>query len=358
MPTGNPRSILIIKLSAIGDVVHTLPLLEVLRKNFPDARIDWLVEEEAAQIIEGHEGLDRMLVSGRKSWQKRLLRKDRRSEALREILQFLRGLRSLEYDLVIDMQGLFKSGLLTGLSRGRRKIGFTWAREGSTLFLTALPYFVDQYRQHAIERYLKTADILGCRVGTWQGRIPVRKSDEDRVLSLLQKNHLAVKDFVAVNPMARWRTKLWEPWKFARLAERVREDLGLDVVFTGGAADRPAIEEIRGKMRVETLNLAGLTGLKELAFLYTLCRVLITTDTGPMHIAAAMNCPVVALFGPTAPWRTGPYGDGHRVIREGMDCSPCFKKKCSHVSCMKGIKVDRVFDAVRERASRGPGILG
>jgi heptosyltransferase-1 len=357
MPTSNPRSILIVKLSAIGDVVHTLPLLEVLRKNFPDARIDWLVEEEAAQVIEGHEGMDRMLVSGRKSWQKRLMRKGRRSEAIREILEFLGNLRSVEYDLVIDMQGLFKSGLLTGLSRGRKKIGFTWAREGSTLFLTARPYFVDQYHQHAIERYLKTADILGCRIDTWQGRIPVRKSDEDRVVNLLRKNRLEEKAFVAMNPMARWRTKLWEPRKFARLAERVREDLGLEVVFTGSAADRSAIEEIRSRMRAETINLAGLTGLKELAFLYTRCKVLITTDTGPMHIAAAMNCPVVALFGPTAPWRTGPYGGGHRVIREELECSPCFKKKCSHLSCMKGITVERVFDAVREQASRGPGVL-
>jgi heptosyltransferase-1 len=351
MPTSNPGSILIVKLSAIGDVVHTLPLLEVLRKNFPDARIDWLVEEEAAPVIDGHEGVDRVLVSGRKSWQKRLLRKRGRSEAFREIVEFLRELRSVEYDLVIDMQGLFKSGLLTGISRGREKIGFTWAREGSTLFLTAPPCYVDQYRQHAIERYLKTADILGCRIDAWQGRIPVRKSDEDRVMGILAKNRLGHKDFVAMNPMAKWETKLWEPRKFARLAERVREDLGLDIVFTGSAADRSAVEEIRSHTRAETINLAGLTGLKELAFLYTRCKVLITTDTGPMHIAAAMNCPVVALFGPTAPWRTGPYGDGHRVIREELECSPCFKKKCSHLSCMKGITVEKVFDAVREQAS-------
>ena len=102
------------------------------------------------------------------------------------------------------------------------------------------------------------------------------------------------------------------------------------------------------RMTGSPINLAGKTSLKELACLYSECRLLITTDTGPMHMAAAMGCPVVALFGPTAPWRTGPYGRGHRVIREDMDCSPCFRKRCSHIRCMKGITVEKVFETVKE----------
>jgi 3-deoxy-D-manno-octulosonic-acid transferase/heptosyltransferase-1 len=100
-------------------------------------------------------------------------------------------------------------------------------------------------------------------------------------------------------------------------------------------------------MKKEPGNLAGRTSLKELAYLFTRSNVLVTTDTGPMHIAAAMGCPVVALFGPTAPWRTGPYGKGHRVIRAEMDCSPCFKKKCDHMTCMKEITVEEVFEATK-----------
>jgi heptosyltransferase I len=352
---GDPRSILIVKLSAIGDVVHTLPLLEALRKNFPGATIDWLVEEEAGRILEGHEAIDRVIVSRRKSWQRELLRSGRRTDPMREILRFLKELRSREYDLVIDMQGLLKSGILTGLSRGRRKIGFTWAREGSTLFLSEAPYPVDQHRQHAVERYLKAAEILGCAVGSWQGRIPVRESDRKQVEALLREHGLTGKTLAAVNPMARWETKLWDEERFALLAQRLRGELGLSVVFTGSAGDRPVIERILGRMTGKAFNLAGQVGLKALAHLYSLCSVVVSTDTGPMHIAAAMNCPVVALFGPTAPWRTGPYGQGHRVIREEMECSPCFRKRCSHRSCMKGITVEKVFRAVEAAVNQVPG---
>jgi heptosyltransferase I len=343
-------AILIVKLSAIGDVVHTLPLLEVLRANFPDARIDWVIEEEASHILEGHGALDRIIVSRRKLWQRSILRKRSRSETIREVLGFVRELRSETYDLVIDMQGLLKSGFLTGLSRGRRKIGFTWAREGSTLFLSEKPYFEDQCHQHAIKRYLKAAKILGCEVSSWQGRVPVRETDEERVDELLSREGLNGNRCAAINPMARWETKLWEPRKFALLADRIQDELGMAVLFTGCREDAAAIEEIRAQMKTGgSHNLAGLVGLRELASLYTRCSVLITTDTGPMHIAAAMDCPVVALFGPTAPWRTGPYGTGHKVVRRGLACSPCFKKKCDHRSCMKGITVDSVLQGVREQ---------
>ncbi|MBW1717559.1 MAG: glycosyltransferase family 9 protein, partial [Deltaproteobacteria bacterium] len=107
------------------------------------------------------------------------------------------------------------------------------------------------------------------------------------------------------------------------------------------------IEDISKMMKEKPRNLAGQTGLKELAYLYTRCKALVTTDTGPMHIAVAMGCPVVALFGPTAPWRTGPYGPGHSVIRAETDCSPCFKKKCDHMTCMKEITVEDVFEATK-----------
>jgi 3-deoxy-D-manno-octulosonic-acid transferase/heptosyltransferase-1 len=347
------RSILIVKLSAIGDVVHTLPLLEVLRENLPNARIDWLVEEEASEIIKGHAALNRVIVSRRKMWQKNFVGSGRTSTTLKEIVHFLRELRSEKYDTVIDIHGLLKSGLLTGLARGRRKIGFTWAREGSTLFLSEPPYFEDQYRQHAIERYLKTANILGCDVTSWKGRIPVGDSQGKTVNRLFRASGLNGNRIAAMNPMARWDTKLWEPERFARLADRIQEELGMSVLFTGSKEDRPIIQEIcSGMKNGGAVNLAGRIGLKELASLYTRCDLLITTDTGPMHIAAAMDCPVIALFGPTAPWRTGPYGNGHKVIREDLGCSPCFKKTCSHKTCMKGITVGRVFHAVLKQLDR------
>jgi heptosyltransferase-1 len=342
-----PESILIVKLSAIGDVVHTLPLLEVLRKNFPKARIDWVVEEEAGQIILGHPMIDHVLVSHRKTWQKSVRKPKERATALREMIAFIRKLRAYKYDLVIDLHGLFKSGILTGLSRAKRKIGFTGGREGSSLFLTERPYCVN-YDQHALDRYLKTIDHLGYSKFSWKGEIPVRQYDKDTIESFIIDNDLQNEKIVAFNPMARWKTKLWQPERFSILADRVQSRLNGKVVFTGSRQDRVVIDEIVRGMKTTPLDLAGRTNLKALAYFYSQCYLLITTDTGPMHMAAAMGCPVVALFGPTAPWRTGPYGTGHRVIREELVCSPCFKKRCDHLSCMMDITVDRVFETVKE----------
>lgn len=344
----SPKSILIIKLSAIGDVVHALPLLEVLRKNFPEARLDWVVEEESSQIIDEHEEIDNVIISRRKSWQKRLLKGREGAAALGEIKQFLKTLRSHEYDLVIDLQGLFKSAILTGLSKGKRKIGGNWGREGSQLFLTERPFLAD-VEEHAVDRYLKAAEYLEGEKNSWNGRVPIRKSDMRSIDRLLHYKGIEDEILVAINPMAKWKTKLWESKKFAILADRLQKELACKIIFTGSRQDRAEMDEIIESMDEQAVNLAGQTGLKELAYLYSKCQLLITTDTGPMHIAAAMGCPVVALFGPTAPWRTGPYGRGHKVVRDDIECSPCFKKRCNHVSCMKNITVDKVFETVKEK---------
>jgi heptosyltransferase I len=346
-----PRSILLIKLSAIGDVVHTLPLLEVLRRSFPTARIDWLIEEEARPIIEGHKDVDHVIVSFRKSWQKKFLTPGQRPAVLKEIKRFLQTLRSQQYDLVIDLHGLFKSGILTGLARARRKIGFTGGKEGSMLFLTDRPYPFD-YNRHALDRYLLAAEYLGCSTNSWKGEIPIQERDKERIDRLLTEHFRPEDTFVAINPMARWITKLWDEERFTSLTGRLQEELSCKVLFTGSLADRPVIDRIIESTNPRPLNLAGRTTLRELAYLYTRCRLIVTTDTGPMHIAAAMGVPIVALFGPTAPWRTGPYGKGHTVIQERLECSPCFKKKCSHLTCMKSITVEKVFETVKEHMNR------
>jgi 3-deoxy-D-manno-octulosonic-acid transferase/heptosyltransferase-1 len=340
-------SILIVKLSAIGDVVHTLPLLEVLRNNYPHARIDWVVEEDASQIIAGHQEIDHLFISPRKSWQRRFFKSGEKRAVIKELRAFIQELRACEYDLIIDLHGLFKSGLLTGLARGKRKIGFSFGTEGSSLFLTEEPHSVEM-EQHALDRYMETVDILRCQRDTWRGDIPLSRTDRESVDHLIREKGLEKETLLAINPMAKWETKLWENENFAKLADRLQRELCCKVIFTGSEADRTTLDDITQQMNERPLNLAGQINLKELAYLYTKCHLLVTTDTGPMHIAAAMKCPVVALFGPTAPLRTGPYGEGHTVLREPMACSPCFKKTCPHRNCMTGITVERVFDAVKK----------
>jgi heptosyltransferase-1 len=339
--------ILIVKLSSIGDVVHALPFLEALRKGLPGARIDWVVEEDSSQILVGHPALNRVIVSRRKSWQQGLAKTPHSVCVFREMLHFLNELRSLHYDLVIDLQGLLKSGVLVGLSKGKRKIGMAGSREGAGLFLNERPIPVD-YDQHAIDRYLRVAESIGCDGADRGGRIPYCESDRKSVDEFLHRHEIQKGPLVAINPMAKWPTKLWRPERFAALARRIREESGCEVIFTGSNSDRPVIRRIMGMMPSAPLSLAGQTSLKELAYLYTRCRLLVTTDTGPMHVAAAMGCPVVALFGPTAPWRTGPYGKGHKVIKADPGCNPCFKKRCDHMTCMNEIGVDQVFEAIKE----------
>ena len=348
---GKPN-ILVIKLSAIGDLVHSLPFLEVLKKGYPKAEIDWVVEEGASDIILGHPYIHRVIVSRRKSWLKRLGGNgSERLTVFREVHRFLKELRSCRYDMIVDLQGILKSGVLVGLARGGRKIGMIGSREGASLFIREPAIRVD-YNQHAIERTLAVAEFLGCDIRASKGRIPFTEKNSRRVDKLLQGKNLGRKWLVAINPIAKWDTKLWEAERFGLLAERLRENLDCDIAFTGGPEDRSVIEEIAKSMKEKPLNLAGCTGLKDLACFYTRCSLLVTTDTGPMHIAAAMGCPTVALFGPTAPWRTGPYGPGHVVITGDVECRPCFRKRCNKMTCMKEISVSRVYDGVKEILER------
>jgi 3-deoxy-D-manno-octulosonic-acid transferase/heptosyltransferase-1 len=340
-------NILIIKLSAVGDVVHSLPFLEVLRDRFPSAMIDWVVEEDASGIVESHPEIDRLIIFPRKSWLKRFIKKGEYIGVGKEVTKFLKELKSRRYDIVVDLQGLLKSGILTFLANGKRKIALNGGREGSLIFTNEKVAIPDP-DLHALDKYLCIARYLGATNPVWNGQIPIYDTDEEHVDYLLGEigNNSTL---VAVNPMAKWESKLWELHRFASLADTIKEELGAGVVFTGSEGDKAAIEDIRSGMKTRALNLAAKTTLKELAYLYQKCAAVICTDTGPMHVAAAMGSPVVvALFGPTSPLRTGPYGAKHRVIRAGLECSPCFKKRCDDMSCMKKITVEMVFGAVRE----------
>ena len=337
--------ILIVKLSAIGDVIHTLPALNAIRKKYPDARITWLVEEAAADLVVGHRALDRVIVSKRKRW----LKNPHRAETLPDICKFLRELRDTRYDLILDFQGLLKSGILIALAKGGRKIGFDKGmehHEHSYIFLNERVPPVDM-EVHALTRGMMLLESIGIQSREVVFNLPV--SDQDRNIAndlLMQHGIKTLELLVAINPMAKWETKLWDNLKFSNLADRLIEQANADVIFTGSQEDSEAIEDIISKMKSEAANLSGKTDLKTLAVLYEKASIVVSTDTGPMHLAAAIGTPVVALFGPTAPWRTGPFGASHKITRANLECSPCFKRQCNTIDCMKQISVEQVMDAV------------
>ncbi len=348
--------ILFIKLSAIGDVVQTLPALEAIKKTYPESSITWVVEEAAAGILEGHPLIDRLVVSRRRSWMRMLRKPETFMNGLRGIGAFLRSLRDTHYDIAIDFQGLLKSGILIGLARAKRKIGFDKTREFSYIFLNErLPKY--DVERHALERYLDVARYLGAKEPSPSCTLPIEREIrivEERLAGIVPRPRETTahgrRMLVVINPVARWKTKLWPERNFAELADRLIEERNARVIFTGSDEDRIVIRRIMGLMRHTPEDWAGGTTLKELAALSRLSDIFITTDTGPMHLAAAAGAHVLALFGPTAPWRTGPYGVGHIVVRTGIECSPCFKRKCSNVRCMEGITVEDVFEGIGRSA--------
>jgi len=357
--------ILIVKLSAIGDVIHTLPALNAIRLHYPDAHITWLVEAAAAPLIEGHTALDRVLISKRKEWVKRIFGVKslffQRTEALKEASAFIKELRDTRYDLIFDFQALLKSGVLIGIARGNRKIGYDKGMEHaehSYIFLNERIQPVDM-NIHAIMRSMMLLERIGIYSNEIVYKIPVQENDRKKADDLLQicrgeppclpflLQPPCLPFLVAINPVAKWETKLWDNEKFAVLADRLIEEYGAKIVFTGGAEDYQSIETILSFMKGNALNLAGKTTLKILAAIYEKADLLISTDTGPMHLGAAVGTPVTAIFGPTAPWRTGPFGSNHQVIRAGLPCSPCFKRKCKTTDCMKQISVEQVLNSIK-----------
>jgi lipopolysaccharide heptosyltransferase I len=338
-------NILFIKLSAIGDVVQTLPALEAIKRTYPDSSITWAVEEAAADILDGHPLISRLLVSRRKSWIRMLKNPLTFFQGLGGIVRFFGELRSTRYDIAIDFQGLFKSGVLIGLARAQRKIGFDRTRELSYLFLNERlpPYDIEK---HALERYLDVARYLGAKDPSPACTLPIDR-EISRIKQRIKDLKPAGRPLVAINPVARWKTKLWSERKFAELADRLISERNVVVIFTGSHEDGQVNARILAMMDQSAVNWAGETTLKELAALASLCTVFITTDTGPMHLAAAAGTRVVALFGPTAPWRTGPFGPSHITVRAGLICSPCFKRTCDdNVRCMEEITVDEVMQRI------------
>ncbi|MBI5874712.1 MAG: lipopolysaccharide heptosyltransferase II [Deltaproteobacteria bacterium] len=332
--------ILIIKLSSIGDVVHTLPALYALRNAYPSAKIDWLVEEDASNILIGHHLLNDVFTVKKNGW----------FRDFKGTYNVAKNIKASDYDIVLDFQGLFKSGIWVFLSGGKRRIGFDKSREMSYLFLNErLPAYDPD--KHAVERYLDIVKYLKIAAVDVKFPIFISENEKKKVSDLLRAN--AVGDgepFIIVNYMARWKTKLWDIGKFAGLCNEIMDRFTCRVVIVG-ASYNDKNKEIAFLTNNRIIDLSGKTTLKELAHLMSFSSAVITVDSGPMHIAAAMGVPVIAIFGPTAPWRTGPYGKIHSVVRKELPCSPCFSRVCKGMdnACMKEIEVRDVLPVVEAK---------
>ncbi len=332
----NPRKILIIKPSSLGDIVHSLPFLNAIKSFFSGAEIHWIVARGFEGLLEGHPMIDKLWIINKDDWKKLEYVK----KTTYEIWILLKKLKSERFDIVIDLQGLLRSGLLTALTGSRVRIGFDEAREGSKFFYT------DKVRGgkeiHAVDRYLKIAQWLGCNTGEVIFPFPLYKSSTFK--SLMSE------DYAVFVPGARWKTKKWPAENFGKLASRMNGK----IIVVGSKDDTNIADEIVACSHGNAVSFAGKTSLKELIEIMRGAQFVVSNDSGPMHIAAALGIPVFAIFGPTDPKKTGPYGKGHIIIQAELSCIPCFRRKCSYMKCMELISVDKVFEAIKLSLSLSP----
>ena len=360
-----PRKFLIVRLSAIGDVIHVLPALRSLRENFPSAHIAWLVEDKAEGILKKHPDLDEIIVFPKKRWITGLKNPFTFLQTAAEIASFITNLRKQGFEMAVDFQGNLKSGIMTLLSGSPLRIGFArgHCKEGNFLFTN---YWVapPSKRLHKIEKNLSLLEGLGLRTTREGVSLPFLKEDDEYVAAQLVRNaeygmrncklrtansairtqplvviHAGTSDFGAY--------KRWPAASYAQLADKVVEELNAYVVFTWESSELEMVKEIISVMRHPGHLAPKTETLGQLASLIRRADLFISGDTGPMHIASALGVPQVAIFGPKDPIIYGPYQKNAVVVRKELDCSPCTKRTCNNPICITSITPGEVFGAAR-----------
>ena len=343
------RRILLIKLSAVGDVVHTLPVLAKLRQRFPAAQIDWLIKPECADLVRCHPALSGLVSFPRRAaggaWPQAV-----------QMMAALRAVRRARYELAVDLQGQMRSAAFALASRAPVRIGFARAREGAWLaYSHRIP--VPSLDHHAADRNLWLGRLLGFAPDAPDFRLYLPPDAVPATAALLLRHGLVGRRFAVLVPGTLWQTKHWSIAGFATVGRHLAER-GLSVVLAGADRDRPLAAAVAAACP-GAIDLAGETSLGRLAALLQQAAICVTNDSGPMHIAAALGTPVVAAFGPTNPVRTGPYGQPDAVVRAGVPCSPCYirrLRRCPHQHrCMTTLAPAMMIDRIERTLARPAG---
>jgi len=335
-----PQRILLIKPSSLGDIVHTMPVVAAFKRRWPSAHLTWLVKRQWAEIVQRIDGVDAVwpvdptLVS----WVRQAL-----------------ALRARRFDLVVDLQGLLRSALVTRMTGCLQRVGFANGREGSPWFYSRrVPVLTAE--MHAVDRYLSVAAALNAPVdGAPQFRFRLMSQDVTALRDLFRRKDIDLDaPWVAMNVSARWPTKRWPAPSFAAVAAQLAARGIGPLVVIGGPDEREASQQVRSLTACPVVDLTGETPIELLPALLSKACVLITNDSGPMHVAAAVGTPVVSIFGPTSAGRTGPYGAGHTVLTRELPCRPCFSRVCRHavpMECLTAISPEQVVAAVLAQQS-------
>ena len=347
------NKILIVRLGAIGDVVHTLPALTALRRSLPEAHLAWAVERGgAAKLLHGNPYLDELIELDLRGWRKNW----KAAETRATVRASFANLRNAKFDLALDFQGLLKSAAVAWLARIPRRVGFAKEslREPTSRWLMTEHVVADD-NDHVIKKNLQLVNHLGCDIsGEFEFPIKLDSADEQFTKEQLEKSNGAL---AILNPGGGWATKLWHTSEFAAIADRLWEAFGIRSAVTYGPGELSLAQLVVAQTKSGAAFPLAST-LKQFLALAGKAKLFLGGDTGPMHLAAAARTPIVALFGPTSARRNGPFAKDDLVVeRFDLDCrTDCYRRYCNHTSCMK-IPVEQVWQAVVKRLRIADGGL-
>ena len=347
--TKNPENILIIRLSAIGDVINVLPSLRLLRSHFPNARITWLVEDRASEILRAHPDVDEVIIYPRKKWQRGILKVNRSLNIISESLSFYKKLRKNHYDLVIDFQGNLKSAVMNLITGSGNRLGFGkgHCKEFNYLSTKHHAYPIGK-KIHRIEKNLSLLKELDIETNFLRPELPVSKEDKEYISSFINKNVDPSLPIIIIHPgTSKFGSfKQWSSENYTLLADMILDKHKANIIFTWGPGEIDTVKEIVESMKHNALPACETKSIKQLTELIKRATFFIGGDTGPLHIASIMGIPVVGIYGPKDPAIYGPYDGTAIVIKKDVPCSPCKKRTCGDPICMSSILSEDVFRGV------------
>lgn len=333
-----PRRIAVIKPSALGDVVHSMPFVGALRTKFPSASITWVINKAYVPLVDGHPAIDGFIPFDRGSMKKGWKR------AVSESLQFAKLLRRQRFDLVFDLQCLARTGLMCLASGANRRVGLSTAREGARYAYTDVINISEPDKTHAIDTYWKVAEALGVGDLAKQFDVPVAPAVRQWALSQLAE---LPRPWMAFGVGARWLTKRWLPEHFAALAKQAQARFGGTVFFVGTPDEAPLAERVFGELDGPKKNFCGTTNLAQLIALLAVCDVMVANDTGPLHVAVGLGKPTVAPYTCTVVRRHGPYLQ-LGGIETSVWCKGSYVRTCDRLECMTDLQPDRLWPVLAQ----------
>jgi heptosyltransferase I len=336
------RRIALIKPSALGDVVHSLPVLAALRQRYPKAHIAWVVNRAYEPLLRGHPDLDETIPFDRNA-----LRAGLRLTIL-TYLRFLSHLRNRRFDLVIDLQGLLRTGVMTLASGAARRVGLASAREGAAWAYTDCIRLPEE-DTHAVDRYWRVAEALGVTIKKIRFRLPLAPAALQWALRQLSD---LPRPWLMLGVGARWLTKRWPTQHFAALTRQAQQRFGGTAIFVGSLDESALARQTAAALAGPVCDLTGKTTLPRLAAVLSMADVMIANDTGPLHLAVALGRPVVAPFLCTRTRLTGPYGRPGSAVETGVYCAGSLLKKCGRLECMSELTPPRLWPALEEVLSQ------